>query len=89
MFKAYVAIEIFKNSDPEGAAPKKRLYVAASPSGIMRIPIKMKKRKFKPGLSQVAPDDKALRRRLRKISERRPRWGYRPPTATYSAKASR
>ncbi len=26
---------------------------------------------------QVAPDDAALRRRLRKISEQRPRWGYR------------
>jgi putative transposase len=26
---------------------------------------------------QVAPDDQALRRRLRKISEQRPRWGYR------------
>jgi transposase InsO family protein len=25
----------------------------------------------------VAPDDAALRRRLRKISEQRPRWGYR------------
>jgi putative transposase len=27
--------------------------------------------------SQVAPDDQALRARLRKISEQRPRWGYR------------
>jgi putative transposase len=26
---------------------------------------------------KVAPDDEALRRRLRKISEQRPRWGYR------------
>jgi len=26
---------------------------------------------------KVAPDDQALRRRLRKISEQRPRWGYR------------
>jgi putative transposase len=26
---------------------------------------------------QVAPDDRALRRRLRKLSEDRPRWGYR------------
>lgn len=26
---------------------------------------------------QVAPDDAALRKRLRKISEQRPRWGYR------------
>ena len=26
---------------------------------------------------QVAPDEQALRRRLRKISEQRPRWGYR------------
>ncbi len=26
---------------------------------------------------QVAPDEEALRRRLRKISEQRPRWGYR------------
>lgn len=26
---------------------------------------------------RVAPDDQALRRALRKISEERPRWGYR------------
>jgi hypothetical protein len=52
-YKAYVAIEIFKNSDPEGAAPKKQLYIPADASGITRIPIKIKKRKFKPGLYEI------------------------------------
>jgi hypothetical protein len=52
-YKAYVAIEVYKNSDPEGSAPKKRLYVAASPTGITRIPIKIKKKKFKPGLYEI------------------------------------
>lgn len=52
-YKAYVAIEIFKNSDPEGAAPKKRIYVAANASGTTRIPIKIRKKKFKPGLYEI------------------------------------
>jgi hypothetical protein len=52
-YKAYVEIVIFKGTDPEGTAPRKRIYLPADASGTTRIPIKIRRKKFKPGLYEI------------------------------------